>query len=84
MPSSPRLSALVEEHQHCYDDEDDGCYDVKPKLEMFKALANLPSREVLIAQLLGLLQAPATGLCRVLNGPVQGLARCLNGIATKN
>ena len=49
-----------------------------------KALANLPSKEVLIAQLLGLLQAPATGLCRVLNGPVSGLARCLNGIATKN
>lgn len=48
-----------------------------------KALANLPSKEVLIAQLLGLLQAPATGLCRVLNGPVEGLARCLNGIATK-
>lgn len=48
-----------------------------------KALANLPSKEVLIAQLLGMLQAPATGLCRVLNGPVQGLARCLNGIATK-
>ncbi len=49
-----------------------------------KALANLPSKEVLIAQLLGMLQAPATGLCRVLNGPVSGLARCLNGIATKN
>ena len=48
-----------------------------------KALANLPSKEVLLAQLLGMLQAPATGLCRVLNGPVQGLARCLNGIATK-
>ena len=48
-----------------------------------KALANLPSREVLIAQLLGMLQAPASGLCRVLNGPVSGLARCLNGIATK-
>ncbi len=48
-----------------------------------KALANLPSKEVLIAQLLGMLQAPASGLCRVLNGPVSGLARCLNGIATK-
>ncbi len=48
-----------------------------------KALANLPSREVLIAQLLGMLQAPASGLCRVLNGPASGLARCLNGIATK-
>ena len=48
-----------------------------------KALADLPSKEVLIAQLLGMLQAPASGLCRVLNGPVQGLARCLNGIATK-
>ncbi|MBQ7977059.1 MAG: 50S ribosomal protein L10 [Clostridia bacterium] len=49
-----------------------------------KALANLPSKEVLIAQLLGMLQAPARNLCYALNGTVQGLVRCLNGIATKN
>ncbi len=49
-----------------------------------KALANLPSKEVLIAQMLGLLQAPARNLCYCLNGTVTGLVRCLNGIATKN
>ena len=49
-----------------------------------KALANLPSKEVLIAKLLGLLQAPARNLCYCLNGTVTGLVRCLNGIATKN
>ena len=34
-----------------------------------KALAALPPREVVLAQLLGLLQAPATQLLRTLNEP---------------
>ncbi len=49
-----------------------------------KALANLPSKEILVAQLLGLLNGPATGLVSVLNGPIRGLAVALNAIATKN
>lgn len=46
-------------------------------------LAKLPSKEVLIAKLLGTLNATASSLVRVLNAPVQGLAIALNAIATK-
>src|ERR1700741_1675899 len=42
-----------------------------------EALAELPSREVLLAQLLGLLLAPATRLVRVLNEPASAFARLL-------
>jgi large subunit ribosomal protein L10 len=35
-------------------------------VEGVKALANVPSKEVLLAQLLGLLQSPMSGLARVL------------------
>ena len=48
-----------------------------------EALAKLPSKEVLIAQLLGMLKAPATNLARVLNAPTQGLAVALNAVAQK-
>ncbi|WP_395742684.1 50S ribosomal protein L10 [Prosthecobacter sp.] len=40
-----------------------------------KALADLPAREVLLAQLLGVLQAPASKLVRTLNEPAASLAR---------
>ena len=43
-----------------------------------EALAELPSREVLLSQLLGLLLAPATRLVRVLNEPASAFARLLN------
>jgi large subunit ribosomal protein L10 len=36
-------------------------------------LAGLPSREQLIAQLVGTIAAPLTGLVGVLNGPIRGL-----------
>jgi large subunit ribosomal protein L10 len=42
-----------------------------------EALAELPSREVLLAQLLGLFLAPATRLVRVLNEPASAFARIL-------
>ena len=48
-----------------------------------EALAKLPSKEVLIAKLLGTLNAPISGLARVCIAPVEGLARALNAIATK-
>jgi large subunit ribosomal protein L10 len=48
-----------------------------------KALADLPSREVLYAQLLGVLQAPASTLVRLLNEPAASLARVLQGKADK-
>ncbi|HOB19707.1 MAG TPA: 50S ribosomal protein L10, partial [Candidatus Atribacteria bacterium] len=45
-----------------------------------KALAELPSREELIAKMLGSMNAPITGLVRVLNGPIRGLVVALNAI----
>ncbi len=49
--------------------------------EGVKALAKLPSREVLIAQVLGGLNAPITGFVNVLNGNIRGLVVALNAIA---
>ena len=48
-----------------------------------KALAELPSKEILVAKLLSILNAPATGLVSVLNGPIRSLAYALNAIASK-
>src|SRR5512132_623563 len=48
-----------------------------------EVLADLPSREVLLAQLLGLLLSPATKLVRLLNEPAASLARLLNAKAQK-
>ena len=44
------------------------------------ALAKLPSREVLIGQLLGLLQGPATQLLRTIQEPAASLVRLLGAI----
>jgi large subunit ribosomal protein L10 len=48
-----------------------------------EALAELPSRDVLLARLLGLLLSPATKLVRLLNEPGSALARVLNARASK-
>ena len=48
-----------------------------------ETLAELPSRDVLLAQLLGLLLSPATKLVRLLNEPGSALARVLNARASK-
>src|SRR3982751_3324692 len=48
-----------------------------------EALAELPSREILLAQLLGLLQAPATRLVRILNEPASAFARLLKAKGDK-
>lgn len=47
------------------------------------ALAELPPREVLIAKVLGGLNAPISGLVNVLNGNIRGLVVALNAIAEK-
>lgn len=47
------------------------------------SLANLPSREVLIAQVLGGLNSPIQGFANVLQGTIRGLATVLNAIAEK-
>ncbi len=47
-------------------------------LEQIQALAALPSREELLARLLGLLQAPAARLVSLLSAPARQLAVLLN------
>lgn len=48
-----------------------------------KALADLPPREVVLAQLLGVLQAPAAQLLRTLNEPGAQLARLVDALAKR-
>ena len=40
-------------------------------------LANLPSKDELVSQMLARMQSPIAGLVNVLNGPIAGLARVL-------
>ena len=49
-------------------------------VEGVKQLATLPSKEELIAKVLGSLQAPASGAANVLNGTLSGLARALAAV----
>jgi large subunit ribosomal protein L10 len=49
--------------------------------EGVKAIATLPSREELLAKLLGSMQAPIVGFARVLNGPVEAFARTVQAVA---
>lgn len=46
-----------------------------------KDLAELPSKEVLVATVLGTMMAPVSGLANVLNANITGLARALQAIA---
>ncbi len=52
-------------------------------LKGVKMLADLPSREELIAKALGGLNAPISGFVNVLNANLRGLAVALNAIAEK-
>jgi large subunit ribosomal protein L10 len=49
--------------------------------EQIQSIADLPSRDVLLATLLGVLQAPASKLVRLLNEPASQLARVLQAKA---
>ncbi|MGB8354898.1 MAG: 50S ribosomal protein L10 [Chthoniobacteraceae bacterium] len=51
--------------------------------DQIKAIADLPSRDVLLAQLLGTLQSPAQTLVRLLNEPASALARVLKAKSEK-
>lgn len=51
--------------------------------EQMKALADLPSREILLAQLLGLLQAPAQQLVSVLNAKVASIVYVIKAYGDK-
>lgn len=46
-----------------------------------KALASLPPRDVLVAQVVGTIAAPLTGLVTVLQGTISGFVRALNQVA---
>ena len=48
-----------------------------------KALADLPSREALVAQVLGTMIAPIRGLATVLDANIRGLAIAIKAIADK-
>ncbi|HZP45251.1 MAG TPA: 50S ribosomal protein L10 [Candidatus Binataceae bacterium] len=61
-----------------------GVLDGRPLTpQEINALAALPPREVIFAQLLGLLQAPATRLARLLNEPGSAVARVLDAIGKR-
>jgi large subunit ribosomal protein L10 len=45
--------------------------------DQVNALAELPSREVLLAQLVGTMAGPIRGLVTVLSGPARGFVTCL-------
>jgi large subunit ribosomal protein L10 len=45
--------------------------------KMAESLADLPSREVLLGQVAGVLQAPLAGMARVLQGPISKLGYAL-------
>jgi len=51
--------------------------------DQIRAIADLPSREELIAKLLGTIRSPLTGIVQVLNGPASSLVRVLNAAAEK-
>ncbi|MGI6169500.1 MAG: 50S ribosomal protein L10 [Christensenellales bacterium] len=51
--------------------------------EGVKALANLPSREVLLAKMLGSMNAPITGFVSVLSGTLRSLVCALNAVKEK-
>jgi large subunit ribosomal protein L10 len=51
--------------------------------EQVRAIADLPSREELIAKLIGSIRSPLTGVVQVLNGPASKLVRTLGAIADK-
>jgi large subunit ribosomal protein L10 len=62
-----------------------GVIDGKPlSREEVQELANMPPKEVVMAQLLGLLQAPASALVRLINEPGSALARVIDAIGKKN
>ena len=46
-----------------------------------KALASLPPRDVLVAQVVGTIASPLTGLVTVLQGTISGFVRALNQVA---
>lgn len=53
----------------------------KITVQDIKALANLPSREVLLAKMLGSMKSPISGIVQVLAGPARKLVYALDAVA---
>lgn len=51
--------------------------------DIFMQLASLPSREELLAKLVGSMASPISGFVRVLNGPMQGFYNCIKVLSSK-
>lgn len=51
--------------------------------DQVKALADLPSREALLGQVAGMLQAPMRGMVTVLSGPLRNLAYAVEAVRRK-
>jgi large subunit ribosomal protein L10 len=61
-----------------------GLFDKKVvTADQIKAIADLPSREELIAKLIGSIRSPLVGVVQVLNGPASKLVRTLDAIVEK-
>ena len=58
--------------------------DKEVEASLVNQLAKLPSRDVLIATLVGSVKAPLVGLVRTLSSPTAGLINVLNAIKQKN
>lgn len=59
-----------------------GALGMKPmSVEEVKALAKLPSKEELLAKLVGTINAPVSGFVNVLAGNLRGLVQVLKGVA---
>jgi len=52
-------------------------------IETINQLAQLPSREELLARLVGTLNSPINDFVRVLNGPLQGFYNCIKTLSSK-
>ena len=53
----------------------------KITVQDIKALSNLPSREVLLAKMLGSMKSPISGIVQVMAGPARKLVYALNAVA---
>jgi large subunit ribosomal protein L10 len=53
----------------------------KITVQDIKAMANLPSREVLLGKMLGSMKSPVNGIVQVLAGPARKLVYALNAVA---
>ena len=53
-------------------------------VDQMQAIADLPSREELIAKLLGTMKNPLSRVVHVLNGPMSSFARVVNAIASQS